>query len=67
MNIKDKLKKSLLSDLIIKVFNSVLNESTDLAFFTLSGSLFHRRGATYRKERDPQDFAHRGSVKSIRE
>ena len=50
---------------MIKVFNNVLNESTDLAVFTYSGSLFHKRGAAQRKERDPQDFLNRGSVKSI--
>ena len=40
--------------LIIKVFNNFLNESTDLAVFTYSGSLFHKRGAAHRKEGDPK-------------
>ena len=36
-----------------------------LQLFTYSGSLFHKQGAAHRKERAPQDFANRGSVKSI--
>ena len=50
---------------MIKVLSNDLNESTDFAVFTYSGSLFHKRGAAYRKERAPQDFVNRGSVKSI--
>ena len=49
----------------ISTFNNVLNESTDFAVFTYSGSLFHKRGAAHRKERAPQDFVNRGSVKRI--
>ena len=47
------------------MLSNVLNESTDFAVFTYSGSLFHNQGAAHRKEHAPQDFVDRGSVKSI--
>ena len=50
---------------MINVLSNVLNESTDFAVFTNSRSSFHKQRAAYRKERAPQDFVNRGSVKSI--
>ena len=50
--------KKLLSDFIIKVFNNVLNESTDFSVFTYTGSLFHKQGAAHRKERQKNKWHH---------
>ena len=44
----ETLIKEVNSDfMIIKVFNNVSNESTDLAVFTYSRSLLHKRGALW--------------------